>query len=454
MLVEISPQVFDPLAIHRSEDTTLEGLHAHIHGVSLSVPEDSKAYPLLATSHGLIISEMAKRGMEHIDITSLDVASRSKLSGIQEIESTLTVYLPPTVPEPSEPLTVEPEAPEEPEETNDDETPPIRALPQIELHMTSSDRTETFTHSSLDDLRELVQEKLDAGWSVWVGLGDESERRRVVGQKSLEASYRWAEQKGSRVLVCLQEASDVAPAGSDGILEPPPSSAASTLETIRQEGDKWVVYSKDGTKKLGTFDSEDAAKKHLKRIEFFKHLKQSARPKIHGHAKLYKLHLGAVETTEEWELTEDCSTSVGWPPDWQKILLAEGGRFSCQAHISGLTKDESELGLEELITAGKESHLDLRLEAYGERTANLSLDYTTDFSTALKAVPKPVQAKAWLNVAARGKAICESEGSYDLRFSVDTGTYKMTEDGRVVFKGKILKGTKTISKGPDGWQIV
>jgi hypothetical protein len=40
--------------------------------------------------------------------------------------------------------------------------------------------------------------------------------------------------------------------------------------TIRQEGGKWVIYSKEG-KKLGEFDSEDAAKKRLQQIEYFKH---------------------------------------------------------------------------------------------------------------------------------------------------------------------------------------
>lgn len=42
------------------------------------------------------------------------------------------------------------------------------------------------------------------------------------------------------------------------------------LETIRQEGDKFVIYSSDGSKKLGEYDSEEAAKKRLAQIEFFK----------------------------------------------------------------------------------------------------------------------------------------------------------------------------------------
>lgn len=43
------------------------------------------------------------------------------------------------------------------------------------------------------------------------------------------------------------------------------------MDHIRKEGDKWVIYSKDGSKKLGTEDSEEAAKKRLQQIEYFKH---------------------------------------------------------------------------------------------------------------------------------------------------------------------------------------
>lgn len=42
-------------------------------------------------------------------------------------------------------------------------------------------------------------------------------------------------------------------------------------ETIRKQGSKYVIYSKDGSKKLGTYDTKKAAKKRLRQIEFFKH---------------------------------------------------------------------------------------------------------------------------------------------------------------------------------------
>ena len=43
-------------------------------------------------------------------------------------------------------------------------------------------------------------------------------------------------------------------------------------ETIRKIGDrKWRLYSKDGKKNLGTFASLDAAKKHEREVQYFKH---------------------------------------------------------------------------------------------------------------------------------------------------------------------------------------
>jgi hypothetical protein len=40
---------------------------------------------------------------------------------------------------------------------------------------------------------------------------------------------------------------------------------------IRHEDGKWVIYSHDYKKKLGTYDSKEAAEKRLKQIEYFKH---------------------------------------------------------------------------------------------------------------------------------------------------------------------------------------
>lgn len=41
---------------------------------------------------------------------------------------------------------------------------------------------------------------------------------------------------------------------------------------IRKQGTKWVIMSKDGNKKLGEYDSKEAAEKRLREIETFKHM--------------------------------------------------------------------------------------------------------------------------------------------------------------------------------------
>lgn len=42
---------------------------------------------------------------------------------------------------------------------------------------------------------------------------------------------------------------------------------------IRKEQGKYVIRSKEG-KPLGSYDSEEQARKRLKQIEYFKHLKE------------------------------------------------------------------------------------------------------------------------------------------------------------------------------------
>ena len=53
------------------------------------------------------------------------------------------------------------------------------------------------------------------------------------------------------------------------------NSSLNKVAHIRHENGKWVIYSHDYKKKLGTYDSESAAKKRLAEIEMFKHMKGS-----------------------------------------------------------------------------------------------------------------------------------------------------------------------------------
>ena len=45
---------------------------------------------------------------------------------------------------------------------------------------------------------------------------------------------------------------------------------------IRKENGKYIVYSKTTGRKFGTYDTEEAAKKRLRQIEMFKHMKKHA----------------------------------------------------------------------------------------------------------------------------------------------------------------------------------
>lgn len=53
--------------------------------------------------------------------------------------------------------------------------------------------------------------------------------------------------------------------------ETPTSPDNDLAEVIKHKGDKWVLYSADGSKELGEFDTEDEAKRREREIQFFKH---------------------------------------------------------------------------------------------------------------------------------------------------------------------------------------
>jgi len=57
----------------------------------------------------------------------------------------------------------------------------------------------------------------------------------------------------------------------DGSFEAASEEKESMTEVIKHEDDKWVLYSSDGSKKLGEFDSEEDAIKREKQIQYFKH---------------------------------------------------------------------------------------------------------------------------------------------------------------------------------------
>lgn len=68
---------------------------------------------------------------------------------------------------------------------------------------------------------------------------------------------------------------------------------------IKHEGDKWVLYAKDGSKKLGTFDSEEAAKDREREIQAFKHMKEEA---VHPLSAVGRLLEATEPTGSTWRV--------------------------------------------------------------------------------------------------------------------------------------------------------
>lgn len=71
---------------------------------------------------------------------------------------------------------------------------------------------------------------------------------------------------------------------------------------IGQVGSQWRVYSKTG-KNLGTFNSYQAANKHLKEVEMFKHMKNKKRKKAFQNAVELIKQSKEVETTTTFSST-------------------------------------------------------------------------------------------------------------------------------------------------------
>ena len=75
-------------------------------------------------------------------------------------------------------------------------------------------------------------------------------------------------------------------------------------ETIRKNGSKWTIYSKRG-RKLGSYDTKKSAKKRLKQIEYFKHMKEDYDADL---PVVMSLIIEALDNDNNWNLDGD----VNW----------------------------------------------------------------------------------------------------------------------------------------------
>jgi hypothetical protein len=89
-------------------------------------------------------------------------------------------------------------------------------------------------------------------------------------------------------------------------------------EVIKHEGNKWVLYSHDGLKKLGEFDSEEDAKKRERQIQFFKHQESEVPSEI---------RIDALEAAKILEQRGNIDVLIDW--------AGEVGFTGCVSHLSG-----------------------------------------------------------------------------------------------------------------------
>jgi hypothetical protein len=135
-------------------------------------------------------------------------------------------------------------------------------------------------------------------------------------------------------------------------------------EMIRQEGGKWVIYSKDGDKKLGSYGTENAAKKRLRQIEFFKRQTHSRISRSIGEENLafrgkeMKSHLdGLMDKIEK----KHGSTNVTYAQAMKVVGATGAARLAARGKIKRNSgeKEKGELGKQESVseadaTKGKE----------------------------------------------------------------------------------------------------
>lgn len=96
------------------------------------------------------------------------------------------------------------------------------------------------------------------------------------------------------------------------------------IEVIRQEAGKWVLYGADGSKKLGIFDTKEAAEAREKQIEMFKHMSAESWPALRD---AILTEVGARHTASEYQIIEQVMQLLaqlhGQVEDWAAILNAE-----------------------------------------------------------------------------------------------------------------------------------
>lgn len=130
----------------------------------------------------------------------------------------------------------------------------------------------------------------------------------------------------------------------------------SVEKVIHHEGNKWILYSHDGSKKLGEFDTEEAALKREQQINYFKHVAKSD----------LEMEFGMVSQPVVEVEKAGNGIMIAWFPSKELAdkLAREGGELSEELHVTlaYLGKD---------LTEGQVGLVKETVEAYCKRLAPL-----------------------------------------------------------------------------------
>lgn len=140
------------------------------------------------------------------------------------------------------------------------------------------------------------------------------------------------------------------------------SSRCNISLVIKQVGSKWRLYSQDGSKNLGTFDSKAEAEKHERQVNYFKSHKESAAMNIEEREFSAKQRKAAAKSGAAMK---DGSYPINNVSDLHNAIQAIGrakNPAAVKAHIKTRAKA---LGATDAIPdSWKESTSDIAVEAY------------------------------------------------------------------------------------------
>ena len=138
----------------------------------------------------------------------------------------------------------------------------------------------------------------------------------------------------------------------------------SVEKVIHHEGSKWILYSHDGSKKLGEFDTEEAALKRERQINYFKHVAKSDLEMEFGKSNI--CHVSSGDKGGQFCATGGGSVTVEFHPS-AKMLRAIQARVPCGVDKQRIA-DQQEKTISKALglpRTGDNSAFDLRTDKVG-----------------------------------------------------------------------------------------